>query len=331
MATPRGRSTATATRETWPAAFNEAFAAHPTPLRLDPLDLRRWLDGAGLPRRRHDPARGRGRRDRGLRVHRPALPARRVDHRQRRALGDRRRARQPRARAGAGAAPARRRVAACAGRDTVTLSVSAANPNALALYETEGFVRTAQRDRWARPVEPDGTARTDPTPPPARRREPARHGGCPPAVRGRARGARDRLLGDLLHRLGRVAVHGRLLPLPVRAPDPRPRRLVGAAQPRADEPADGRPVRGGGRVLRRRPDHVPLRGRRHRGGARDRDGQRPGRDRRPRRVAGVRGAAAARGADRDPDHARRRVLHLGRRRERRVRDRTPSSASRSAS
>jgi ribosomal protein S18 acetylase RimI-like enzyme len=39
------------------------------------------------------------------------------------------------------------------GVDTVTLSVSAANPTALALYEHEGFVRTAQRDRWARPVD----------------------------------------------------------------------------------------------------------------------------------------------------------------------------------
>jgi mycothiol synthase len=38
------------------------------------------------------------------------------------------------------------------GVEQVELSVNARNPHALALYETEGFMRTATRDRWARPV-----------------------------------------------------------------------------------------------------------------------------------------------------------------------------------
>ena len=37
---------------------------------------------------------------------------------------------------------------------TVTLSVNGRNPRALGLYESEGFVRTSTRERWARPVEP---------------------------------------------------------------------------------------------------------------------------------------------------------------------------------
>ena len=37
---------------------------------------------------------------------------------------------------------------------TVRLAVSARNPAALALYESDGFGRTTTRDRWARPVEP---------------------------------------------------------------------------------------------------------------------------------------------------------------------------------
>ena len=144
--------------ETWPAAFNEAFAAHPTPLRLDPLDLRRWLtepgfrdddtilleDAAGAiagfvstdPRYRPD----------GSIIGSAELWAIGV------APANRGR--------GLGRALLRLGVAwlRAVGVETVTLSVSAANPNALALYETEGFVKTAQRDRWARPVEPDGTA-----------------------------------------------------------------------------------------------------------------------------------------------------------------------------
>jgi mycothiol synthase len=40
------------------------------------------------------------------------------------------------------------------GVTTVTLGVNGRNPRALGLYEAEGFVRTATRERWARPVEP---------------------------------------------------------------------------------------------------------------------------------------------------------------------------------
>src|SRR3954452_8734883 len=38
------------------------------------------------------------------------------------------------------------------GADEVVLSVNGRNPRALALYESEGFVRTSTRERWARPV-----------------------------------------------------------------------------------------------------------------------------------------------------------------------------------
>jgi mycothiol synthase len=38
------------------------------------------------------------------------------------------------------------------GVETVTLSVNGRNPRALGLYESEGFVRTSTRERWARPV-----------------------------------------------------------------------------------------------------------------------------------------------------------------------------------
>jgi mycothiol synthase len=38
------------------------------------------------------------------------------------------------------------------GVETVTLSVNGRNPRALGLYESEGFRRTATRERWARPV-----------------------------------------------------------------------------------------------------------------------------------------------------------------------------------
>jgi mycothiol synthase len=39
------------------------------------------------------------------------------------------------------------------GTETVFLSVNGRNPRALGLYESEGFVRTSTRDRWARPVD----------------------------------------------------------------------------------------------------------------------------------------------------------------------------------
>ena len=42
------------------------------------------------------------------------------------------------------------------GVETVTLSVNGRNPRALGLYESEGFVRTSTRERWARPVPTPG-------------------------------------------------------------------------------------------------------------------------------------------------------------------------------
>ncbi len=143
--------------ETWPIAFNEAFAQHPTPLRLDPLDLRRWLGEPGFrdddtilledvagtiagfvstdPRYRPD----------GSIVPRAELWAIGVAPAHRgRGLG------RALLRMGVGWLRA-------LGIETVMLSVSTANPGALALYQGEGFVQTGQRDRWARAADDAGT------------------------------------------------------------------------------------------------------------------------------------------------------------------------------
>jgi mycothiol synthase len=44
------------------------------------------------------------------------------------------------------------------GVETVSLAVNGINARALGLYESEGFVRTSTRDRWARPVPPEPAA-----------------------------------------------------------------------------------------------------------------------------------------------------------------------------
>jgi mycothiol synthase len=44
------------------------------------------------------------------------------------------------------------------GVQTVTLAVNATNARALGLYESEGFIRTTTRDRWARPIVGGGAA-----------------------------------------------------------------------------------------------------------------------------------------------------------------------------
>ena len=44
------------------------------------------------------------------------------------------------------------------GVETVTLAVNGTNARALHLYESEGFVRTTTRDRWARPIVGGGGA-----------------------------------------------------------------------------------------------------------------------------------------------------------------------------
>jgi mycothiol synthase len=137
----------------WPTAFNEAFAAHPTPVRLDPLDLRRWLAEPGFRDEdtilledatgaiagfvSTDPRHGPD----GSTVRSAELWAMGVAPAHRgRGLG------RLLLRIGVGRLRA-------LGVETVTLSVSSANSTALALYESEGFVRRTQRDRWARAVD----------------------------------------------------------------------------------------------------------------------------------------------------------------------------------
>jgi mycothiol synthase len=137
----------------WVEAFNEAFASHPTPLQLDLAAYRQWLDDAGA----HDEDTilvedGAGTLAAFASTEPRRSPDGTVDDRaeiwalgvtpglQGRGLG---------------------RVALRLGIDrlrsigvsTATLSVSGRNPRAVALYEAEGFVRVATRDRWARPVD----------------------------------------------------------------------------------------------------------------------------------------------------------------------------------
>jgi mycothiol synthase len=141
----------------WIGTFNEAFASHPTPLRLDLATYGQWLDDAGAVD------------DDTILIVDPAgeLAAFAATEPQYRADGsvtDRaeiwalgvRPVLQGR---GLGRAALRLGVARlrALGVDTVTLSVSGRNPRAVALYEAEGFARVATRDRWARPVDQPST------------------------------------------------------------------------------------------------------------------------------------------------------------------------------
>jgi mycothiol synthase len=146
--------------EPWVRLFNAAFADHPTPLQLDPKMI-----SAGLA----DPdnedadivlveeaateeligfcATDPGRRDGRLADHGELWAIGVRPDRQGRGLG------RQLVRAGV------ERLRAIGIRD-VGLAVNGRNEGAAALYESEGFVRTRTRDRWARPVEPAaGTGR----------------------------------------------------------------------------------------------------------------------------------------------------------------------------
>jgi len=136
----------------WIAAFNEAFVDHPTPLRLDPASYQRWLDEAGA----HDEDTILIEDDRG---HLAAFAATEPQYGSDGSVADRAEiwalgVRPPLQGRGLG------RVALRLGTDrlraigveTVTLSVSGRNPRAVALYDSEGFVRASTRDRWSRPV-----------------------------------------------------------------------------------------------------------------------------------------------------------------------------------
>ncbi|HEX5827204.1 MAG TPA: GNAT family N-acetyltransferase [Candidatus Limnocylindrales bacterium] len=150
--------------DAWTDAHNEAFAEHPTPVRFDPLDVRRWL---GDPAFRDDDTILLVAPDGSIAGFVATDPQYRPDG-----------SLIPRAEIwslgvvpvwrGRGLGRVLLRVGVAwlraLGADTVALSVSARNEGALALYEHEGFVRSASRDRWARRV--DGMPAPAPEPPP---------------------------------------------------------------------------------------------------------------------------------------------------------------------
>lgn len=139
--------------EAWTDAHNEAFAEHPTPVRFDPLDVRRWL---GDPAFRDDDTILLEAPDGSIAGFVATDPQYRPDgsiisRAEIWSLGV-----VPAWRGrGLGRVLLRLGVAwlRALGVETVALSVSARNEGALALYEHEGFVRTASRDRWARGVD----------------------------------------------------------------------------------------------------------------------------------------------------------------------------------
>jgi mycothiol synthase len=146
--------------EPWVRLFNAAFADHPTPLQLDPKMISAGLNDpdnvdadivlveevatgalAGFCAcdvERHDGVLG--------------------DHAELWAIG----VRPDRQGRGLGRQLVRAGVerVRSLGISNISLSVNGRNEGALGLYESEGFVRTRTRDRWARPVE--ATATTEP-------------------------------------------------------------------------------------------------------------------------------------------------------------------------
>ena len=219
-----------ATSRRWVALFNAAFADHPTPLQLDPkfvaAGTRRpgpattatsilveevatgelvgfCAADVGAARRRVSPTTARS-GSIGVRPDRQGrgLGRQLVRAGVERAAGDRR--------------PERSR-----------LSVNGRNESALGLYESEGFVRSRTRDRWARPrrlvtEREDQGATLAPTPPapppddlgPAR---PARRHRRAAAPGGAARRDVHLVLGDLLPLGAGLARDRHVLPLLVRA------------------------------------------------------------------------------------------------------------------
>jgi mycothiol synthase len=138
--------------EAWVRVFNEAFADHPTPLQLDPKSVAAGLadpdnvdadivvlvetatgDLVGFCN--CDP----GRRDGKISDHAELWTIGVRPDRQGRGLG--------RQLVRAGVENVRR-----LGIPNVSLSVNGRNESALALYESEGFVRVRTRDRWSRPT-----------------------------------------------------------------------------------------------------------------------------------------------------------------------------------
>ena len=140
----------------WIALFNAAFADHPTPLQLDEPSWRAFE--ASLPIVDADTLLVADAAGDAGRVLRDRAEARRG---QRRASAPRsgRSASGPTGRArGLGRQLLRWGVGHLRGLGvrTVTLSVNGRNPRALGLYESEGFVRTGTRERWARPLTAEG-------------------------------------------------------------------------------------------------------------------------------------------------------------------------------
>lgn len=139
-------------------AFNEAFADHPTPLQLDPISFPRWMDD---PAFRDDDTILIDAPDGTLAAFAATDPRYRPDgsivpKAEVWALGVRTGHRGR----GLGRAALRLGVGwlRALGVEEVEIAVSGRNPTAIALYESEGFVRAGSRDRWSRPsgYEADG-------------------------------------------------------------------------------------------------------------------------------------------------------------------------------
>ena len=139
--------------ERWVALFNAAFADHPTPLQLDPVLIAGALDDPDMADADtilvEDVASGDlvgfcacdvNRRDGVASTHGELWSIGVRPDRQGRGLG------RQLVRAGV-------EYARSIGVREISLAVNGRNEGALGLYESEGFVRTRTRDRWARPVE----------------------------------------------------------------------------------------------------------------------------------------------------------------------------------
>jgi mycothiol synthase len=144
----------------WIALFNAAFADHATPLQLDESFITAGLDDPDLADADTLLVEDPDGPDGGLVAFCAAAPMRRAGvvqpHGEIWTIG----VRPDRQGTGLGRQLLRWGVGYLRGLGVarISLSVNARNDRALGLYESEGFVRAATRERWARPVPRSATA-----------------------------------------------------------------------------------------------------------------------------------------------------------------------------